>query len=67
MQGAMKDLQDAGLVLANLKKGPPELLQEHSDRFVRIEAFHERTKRNLAEITIKLNRLIGHIEKHSPE
>ena len=57
MEGAIKELQDAMVVIAHIEKR--QSLKEHSERIVRIEEYHQRVEMNLAEITDKLNGLIG--------
>ena len=61
MDAAIKELQDAMVVIAHIEKRQSELLKEHSERIVRIEEYHQRVEMNLAEITDKLNGLIGYI------
>ena len=61
MEGAIKELQDATVVMAHIEKRQSELLKEHSERIVLIEQYHQRTELNLAEITDKLNGLIGFV------
>ncbi len=60
LEQAVKDLQD------NLS----ELLKVHSQRLVLIEAesaeYRRRTDQNLAEITDKLNGLIGYVSDQRP-
>jgi hypothetical protein len=58
MQAAMKELQEAMLILAHIEKTQSvshELAQPDS----RSEELQRRIEKNLAEITEKLNRLIG--------
>jgi len=65
LEAASKDLQDAMTVMAHLEKRQSELALEHSERIVKLEAesasFRHRTEQNLAEITDKLNGLIGYV------
>jgi len=67
---AIKDLQDTLIVIAEIEKRQPALLREHSERIVRLEAesleFRRRTDQNLAEITDKLNGLIGYVGGMNP-
>ena len=67
---AIKDLQDALIVIAEIEKRQSTLLREHSERIVRLEAesleFRRRTDQNLAEITDKLNGLIGYVGGMNP-
>jgi hypothetical protein len=52
MQSAIKELQDAVVVMAHIEKRQSEMLKDMAEwRF--------RTEQNLAEITDKLNGLIG--------
>lgn len=59
MQGAMRDLQDAMAVMAQVEKmkskQAPDLAQ-----------FQRRIERNLAEITDKLKRLLGYVAGPRP-
>ena len=77
MQAAIKELQDALVVMAHLEKRQTERLvktEEEADHLVafrlrtekEIEEFRHRTEQNLAEITDKLNGLIGYIEGQHP-
>jgi len=80
MQGAIKDLQDAMVVMAHLEKRQTEILKAHADllnshvdllnshdeHLGEIEEFHRRTDQNLAEITDKLNGLIGYVAGQGP-
>jgi predicted nucleic acid-binding Zn-ribbon protein len=67
---AIKDLQDALIVIAEIEKRQSTLLREHSERIVRLEAesleFRRRTDQNLAKITDKLNGLIGYVGGMNP-
>jgi adenosine/AMP kinase len=67
---AVKDLQDTLIVIAEIEKRQSAMLREHSERIVRLEAesleFRRRTAQNLAEITDKLNRLIGYVGGMNP-
>jgi hypothetical protein len=69
IEKAVKDLQDNLLVLAEIERRQSALLREHSEMLVDIvrlnnEAarFRVRTDQNLAEITDKLNGLIGYLD-----
>ena len=64
MGAAIKELQDAVIIMAHLEKRQSEMLKEHSERIVRIEEYHQRIELNLAEITDKLNGLIGFVGGH---
>jgi hypothetical protein len=54
MQAAIKDLQDAVVVMAHIEK-------QQSDHIRDLRQFQHRTEQNLAEITDKLNGLIGYV------
>ena len=60
MQAANKDLQDAGVVMAQIEKQQSEHIRE-------LRQFHHRTEQNLAEITDKLNGLIGYVAGQGPK
>jgi len=55
MEAAIKEIQDALVVMAHLEKPQTEHLVELAE-------FRRRTEQNLAEITDKLNGLIGYID-----
>jgi predicted nucleic acid-binding Zn-ribbon protein len=65
IEQAIKDLQDTLIVISEIEKRQSAMLREHSERIVRLEAesleFRRRTDQNLAEITDKLNGLIGYV------
>ena len=52
MQAAIKDLQDAVVVMAHIEK-------QQSEHNRDLREFQRRTEQNLGEITDKLNGLIG--------
>jgi uncharacterized phage infection (PIP) family protein YhgE len=54
MQAAIQKLHDAMAILAEIEKKRPESLQEPREE---LHEFRQRTERNLAEISEKLNRL----------
>jgi hypothetical protein len=60
MQAANKDLQDAGVVMAQIEKQQSEHIRE-------LRQFQHRTEQNLAEITDKLNGLIGYVAGQRPK
>ena len=73
LEKAVKDLQDNQVVLAEIERRQSALLREHSDRIVASEEyvarlnaesaeFRRRTDQNLAEISDKLNGLIGYMD-----
>jgi hypothetical protein len=72
MEEAIKELQDAMVVMAHLEKRQPEILKQHArmiethDAYLQeLHEFRRRTDQNLAEITDKLNGLIGYVENLS--
>jgi len=84
MQAAMKELQDAMVVMAHMEVRQTERLLRHESEIeelalsrarveqsvLRLEeesaVFRRRTEQNLAEITDKLNGLIGYVEGQHP-
>jgi hypothetical protein len=73
LEKAVKDPQDNLLVLAEIERRQSEMLREHSEVLVVNErnianlnaesaVFQHRTDQNLAEITDKLNGLIGYMD-----
>ena len=70
LQQAVKDLQDNLIVISELERRQSELFKVHSQRLVLIEGesaeYRRRTDQNLAEITDKLNGLIGYVSDHRP-
>lgn len=60
MQAAMKELQDARVVMAHIERAQSEHIRELVD-------FRIRTETNLAEITDKLNGLIGYVADQRPD
>lgn len=60
MQAAIKELQDAVVVMAHIEK-------KQSDHINDLIDFRLRTETNLAEITDKLNGLIGYVAGQRPE
>ena len=52
MQAAIKDLQDAVVVMAHIEKQQSEHIRD-------LRQFQHRTEQNLAQITARLNGLIG--------
>jgi hypothetical protein len=59
MQGAIKELQEAMIVMAHIEKKQSEHIKDLVD-------FRLRTEENLAEITDKLNGLIGYVAGQRP-
>lgn len=70
LEQAVKDLQDNLIVISEIERRQSELLKVHSERLVLIEAesaeYRRRTDQNLAEITDKLNGLIGYVSDQRP-
>jgi hypothetical protein len=60
MQAAIKELQDAMVVMAHVEKTQSEHIRD-------LVNFRIRTEENLAEITDKLNGLIGYVAGQKPE
>jgi phosphoribosyl-dephospho-CoA transferase len=72
MEAVIKDIQDTLTVMAELERRQSKMLREHSERLVSVEEqiseyrresakFQMRMDQNLAEITDKLNGLIGYV------
>jgi hypothetical protein len=70
MQAAIRELQDNLTVLVEIERRQSSLLREHSEHIVKLETesaeFRRRTEQNLAEITDKLNGLIGYVGGFEP-
>ena len=60
MHAAIKDLQDAVVVMAHIEKQQSEHIRD-------LRQFQHRTEQNLAEITDKLNGLIGYVAGQRPK
>jgi chromosome segregation and condensation protein ScpB len=67
MQAAIKDLQDSMVVMAHIQKTQSEHLGELVQFRLDSEKFRHRTEQNLAEITDKLNGLIGYVAGQRPK
>ena len=67
MQAAIQELQDAMVVMAYVEKRQSEMLKFHTEHLAEIDEFRRRTDQNLAEITDKLNGLIGYVADRRPE
>jgi hypothetical protein len=69
MEQAIRDLQDAVTVMAHLEKRQSELLLNHSEHLAELHEYRRRTEQNLAEITDKLNGMIGYVDglNHPPK
>jgi tRNA isopentenyl-2-thiomethyl-A-37 hydroxylase MiaE len=61
MEKAVQDIQDTLVVMAYIEKRQTEHLSELLRFRVHSEEFQRRTEQNLAEITDKLNGLIGFV------
>ena len=59
MQSAIKELQETMVVMAHIEKKQTEHIRD-------LLEFRVRTEQNLAEITDKLNGLIGYVAGHGP-
>jgi uncharacterized phage infection (PIP) family protein YhgE len=66
-QGAIKELQDTMVVMAHIEKTQTEYIKELVDFRSQSEKFRLRTEENLAEITDKLNGLIGYVAGQHPK
>lgn len=67
MQAAIKELQEAMIVVAHIEKKQSEHIRELVDFRIESEKFRRRTEENLSEITDKLNGLIGYVAGQRPE
>ena len=61
MRAAIKELQDTGVVMAHIEKTSSEHVKDLVQFRIESEKFRLRTEQNLAEITDKLNGLIGYV------
>jgi hypothetical protein len=59
MQNAIKELEDTMVVMAHIEKAQSEHIRDVVQFRIQSERFQLRTEENLAEITDKLNGLIG--------
>ena len=66
MQAAIKELQETMVVMAYIEKKQSEHIRDLVDIRVESEKFRSRTEQNLAEITDKLNGLIGYVAGQDP-
>ena len=66
MQAAIKELQDAVIVMAHIEKRQSEVLKDLSEFRILSEKNQVRIETNLAEITDKLNGLIGYVDGQRP-
>jgi hypothetical protein len=67
MQAAIRELQDAMVVMAHIEKRQSEILKVHTEHLAEIDEYRRRTDQNLAEITDKLNGLIGYVAGQRPD
>jgi hypothetical protein len=61
MQSAIRELQDTMVVMAHIEKTQSEHIKDLVQFRIQSEKFRLRTEENLAEITDKLNGLIGYV------
>lgn len=66
IEQAIKDLQDALIVIAEIEKRQSAMLRDHAEHLGELLEFRRRTDQNLAEITDKLNGLIGYVGGMDP-
>jgi hypothetical protein len=70
---AIKDLQDNLIVITEIERRQSAILREHAEmlhehnlHFAELHEFRRRTDQNMAEITDKLNGLIGYVDGFRP-
>ena len=70
---AIRELQDTMVVMAHLEKQQSEMLKhhaqvlrDHDDYLEELKGYRQRIDQNLAEITDKLNGLIGYVDSQRP-
>ena len=63
---ASKDLQDNLVVISEIERRQSKLLRDHAEHLGELIEFRRRTDQNLAEITDKLNGLIGYMDGLRP-
>jgi len=70
---AIKELQDAVIVMAEMERRQSAMLREHAEmlhnhdkHLAEISEYRRRTEQNLSEITDKLNGLIGYVDGLRP-
>lgn len=66
MQTVVRELQESMVVMAHIEKIQSEHIRELIEFRVQSEKFRLRTEENLAEITDKLNGLIGYVAGEKP-
>ncbi len=63
---AIRELQDNLVVIAEIERRQSGMLREHAEILRETILFRRRTEQNLAEITDKLNGLIGYVDGLPP-
>ena len=63
---AIRELQDNLVVIAEIERRQSALLKDHSEHIGELLENRRRTDQNLAEITDKLNGLIGYMDGLRP-
>jgi hypothetical protein len=63
---ATRELQDNLVVIAAIERRQSAMLREHAEILHETIEFRRRTEQNLAEITDKLNGLIGYVDGLPP-
>ena len=63
---AIKELQDNLIVIAEIERRQSRMLLEHSEHIGELIEYRRRIDHNLAEITDKLNGLIGYVDGLGP-
>ena len=66
MQAAIKELQDTVIVMAHIEKRQSDVLRDLTEFRILSEKNQARIETNLAEITDKLNGLIGYVDGQRP-
>jgi hypothetical protein len=70
IEAAIKDLQDSMVVIGYIEKRHAERLLAHenwiTEHGAEMQEYRRRIDQNLAEITDKLNGLIGYVAGHKP-
>ena len=66
MQAAIKELQETMVVMAYIEKKQSEHIRDLVEFRVQSEKYRTRIDQNLAEITDKLNGLIGYVAGQGP-
>lgn len=63
---AIRELQDTLVVIGEIERRQSALLKEHSEHIGELIQYRVRIDQNLAEITHKLNGLIGYVDSQRP-